>query len=62
MLANDVTLIASTNVVVARQNLHPELMYLLAQTMQNASRAGDFNARVISDANRPGISHRRGGA
>lgn len=41
--ANDVTLIASTNVVVARQGLHPELMYLLAQTMQEEhSRAGIF--------------------
>ena len=32
--ASDVNLIASTNVVVVRKDLHPELIYLLAQTLQ----------------------------
>jgi len=32
--ASDVNLIASTNVVVVRKELHPELIYLLAQTLQ----------------------------
>ena len=42
--AADVNLIATTNVVVARKDLHPELIYLLAKTMQEEhSRAGIFN-------------------
>jgi hypothetical protein len=41
--ANDVTLIASTNVVVARNDIHPELIYLLARTMEKEhGRAGIF--------------------
>jgi TRAP-type uncharacterized transport system substrate-binding protein len=31
--ANDVSLIATTNVVVVRKELHPELVYLMAQTL-----------------------------
>jgi TRAP-type uncharacterized transport system substrate-binding protein len=45
----DVNLIATTNVVVVRKNLHPELVYLLANTMQEEhsgatifNRAGEF--------------------
>jgi TRAP-type uncharacterized transport system substrate-binding protein len=45
----DVNLIALTNVVVARADLHPEMIYLLAQTMKEEHsrggvlhRAGDF--------------------
>lgn len=47
--ATDVNLIGTTNVVVVRKDLHPELIYLLAQTMQEEhsgagifQRAGDF--------------------
>ena len=47
--ATDVNLIGTTNVVVVRKDLHPELIYLLAQTLQeehNAAgifqRAGEF--------------------
>jgi TRAP-type uncharacterized transport system substrate-binding protein len=41
--ATDVNLIASTNVVVVRKDLHPELIYLLAQTLQEEhSGAGIF--------------------
>jgi hypothetical protein len=47
--ATDVNLIASTNVVVVRKDLHPELIYLLAQTLQEKhggagifQRAGEF--------------------
>ncbi len=47
--ATDVNLIASTNVVVVRKGLHPELIYLLAQTLQQVhgnagvfQKAGDF--------------------
>jgi uncharacterized protein len=47
--AKDVTLIASTNVVVVHKDLHPELIYLLAQTLKEEHggagifhRAGDF--------------------
>ena len=46
---HDVNLIAVTNVVVVHKDLHPELMYLLAQTMQEEhsgagvfQRAGEF--------------------
>jgi len=45
----DVNLIATTNVVVVRKDLHPELIYLLAKTMQEEhsgatifNRAGEF--------------------
>jgi hypothetical protein len=42
--ANDVNLVALTSVVLARSNLHPETIYLLAQTMKEEhSRAGIFN-------------------
>jgi uncharacterized protein len=42
--ASDVNLIASTNVVVVRKDLHPELIYLLAQTVQEEhSGAGIFH-------------------
>src|SRR6185437_14487320 len=51
--ASDVSLIASTNVVVARKDLHPELIYLLAQTMQEEQdgagvfrRVGEFPTRT----------------
>lgn len=47
--ASDVNLIASTNVVVVRKDLHPQLVYLLAQTLSEEhggagifQRAGDF--------------------
>ena len=47
--ATDVNLIASTNVVVVRKGLHPELIYLLAQTLQQVhgnagvfQKAGEF--------------------
>jgi len=47
--ATDVSLIATTTAVVVRKTLHPELIYLLAQTMQEEhgapgvfQRAGDF--------------------
>jgi TRAP-type uncharacterized transport system substrate-binding protein len=47
--ATDVNLIASTNVVVVRKELHPELIYLLAQTLQEVhgnagifQKAGEF--------------------
>jgi len=47
--ANDVDLIANTNTVLVRKTLHPELVYLLAQTLQEEhngagifQRAGDF--------------------
>ncbi len=46
---NDVNLIATSNVVVVHKDLHPELIYLLAQTLQEEhsgagvfQRAGDF--------------------
>ena len=49
MPATDVNLIATTNVVVVRKDLHPELIYLLAQTLQEEhsgagifQRAGEF--------------------
>jgi TRAP-type uncharacterized transport system substrate-binding protein len=42
--ATDVNLIATTNVVVVRKDLHPELIYLLAKTMQEEhAGAGIFN-------------------
>jgi TRAP-type uncharacterized transport system substrate-binding protein len=47
--ATDVNLIATTNVVVVRKDLHPQLIYLLAQTMKEEhagagifSRLGEF--------------------
>ena len=47
--ANDVNLIASTNAVVVRKELHPELIYLLARTLKEVhggagvlQRAGEF--------------------
>ena len=47
--ANDVNLIALTNVVVVRKDLHPQLVYLLAQTLSEEhgvagifQRAGEF--------------------
>jgi TRAP-type uncharacterized transport system substrate-binding protein len=47
--ASDVNLVASTNVVVVRKELHPELIYLLAQTLQEVhggagvfQKAGEF--------------------
>jgi len=41
--ASDVNLIALTDVVLVRANLHPEMIYLLAQTMkQEHSRGGIF--------------------
>ena len=47
--ATDVNLIATTNGVIVREDLHPELIYLLAQTMQEEhggagifQRAGEF--------------------
>lgn len=46
---NDVNLIATTNVVVVHKDLHPELIYLLAETLQEEhsgagvfQRAGEF--------------------
>jgi TRAP-type uncharacterized transport system substrate-binding protein len=49
----DVELIASTNVVVARNDVHPELLYLLARTMQEEHgtagifhRAGEFPTQI----------------
>jgi len=44
---NDVSLVALTNVLLARANLHPEVVYLLAQTMKE-------------EHNHGGISHRAG--
>jgi TRAP-type uncharacterized transport system substrate-binding protein len=42
--ATDVNLIALTSVVVARANLHPEIIYLLAKTMKDEhSRGGIFH-------------------
>jgi TRAP-type uncharacterized transport system substrate-binding protein len=42
--ANDVNLVATTSVVVVRKELHPELIYLLAQTMAEVhSAAGPFH-------------------
>jgi TRAP-type uncharacterized transport system substrate-binding protein len=42
--ATDINLIATTNVVVVRKDLHPELIYLLAKTMQEEhAGAGIFN-------------------
>jgi hypothetical protein len=42
--ANDVNLIASTNLVVVHKDLHPELVYLLAQTLREEhSGAGIFH-------------------
>jgi hypothetical protein len=42
--ANDVNLVATTAAVVVRKDLHPELIYLLAQTMSEAhSAAGLFH-------------------
>ena len=50
---SDVNLIASTNVVVVRKDLHPELIYLLAQTLQEVhggagvfQRAGEFPTQI----------------
>jgi uncharacterized protein len=47
--ATDVNLIATTNVVIVRKDLHPELIYLLAKVMQEEhagasifNRAGEF--------------------
>lgn len=47
--SSDMNLVALTNVVVARESLHPEIIYLLAQTMKEEHggggifyRAGDF--------------------
>src|SRR5262249_5179644 len=41
---NDVNLIALTSVVLARANLHPEIVYLLAQAMKEEhSRGGIFH-------------------
>jgi hypothetical protein len=49
ILANDVSLIADTQAVLARKTLHPELIYLLAQAISEEHRgagvfqkAGDF--------------------
>lgn len=51
--ATDVNLIASTNVVVVRKELHPELIYLLAQTLQEVhgyagvfQKAGEFPTQI----------------
>jgi TRAP-type uncharacterized transport system substrate-binding protein len=51
--ATDVNLIGSTNVVVVRNDLHPELIYLLAQTLQEVhggagifNRAGEFPTQI----------------
>jgi hypothetical protein len=44
--ATDVNLIALTNVVVARKNLHPELLYLLAQTMKEEHSGGGIFHRA----------------
>jgi hypothetical protein len=51
--ASDVNLIALTNVVVARDTLHPEMIYLLAQTMKEEhggavvfQRAGEFPSQT----------------
>lgn len=42
--ANDVNIIALTSVVVARESLHPEIIYLLAQAMKEEhGRAGIFH-------------------
>ena len=54
--ASDVNLISLTNVVVARANLHPEMIYLLAQTMTEEHgrggifhRAGNFPTQTDPD-------------
>ena len=54
--ASDVNLIALTSVVVARANLHPEIIYLLAQIMKEEHgrggifhRAGDFPTQTDPD-------------
>jgi TRAP-type uncharacterized transport system substrate-binding protein len=51
--ATDVNLIATTNVFIVRKDLHPELIYLLAKTMQEEhsratifNRAGEFPTQV----------------
>jgi TRAP-type uncharacterized transport system substrate-binding protein len=44
--ATDVNLIALTNVVVARKNLHPEMLYLLAQTMKEEHSGGGIFYRA----------------
>jgi TRAP-type uncharacterized transport system substrate-binding protein len=51
--ATDVSLIATTNVVVVRKDLHPELIYLLAQTLSEEhgavgifQRAGEFPTQI----------------
>ena len=51
--ATDVNLIASANVVVVRKGLHPELIYLLAQTLQEVhgnagifQKAGEFPTKT----------------
>jgi hypothetical protein len=53
---NDVNLIALTSVVLARENLHPEMIYLLAQTMKEEHsrggifhRAGEFPTQIDPD-------------
>jgi TRAP-type uncharacterized transport system substrate-binding protein len=54
--SSDVNLISLTSVVVARANLHPEIIYLLAQTMKEEHsrggilhRAGDFPTQTDPD-------------
>jgi TRAP-type uncharacterized transport system substrate-binding protein len=54
--ASDVNLISLTSVVVARANLHPEIIYLLAQTMKELHarggifhRASDFPTQTDPD-------------
>jgi uncharacterized protein len=54
--ASDLNLIALTNAVIARANLHPELIYLLAQTMKEEHnhsgifhRVGDFPTQTDPD-------------
>jgi len=42
----DVNLIALTNVVVARKNLHPEMLYLLAQTIKEEHSGGGIFYRA----------------
>ena len=51
--ATDVNLLASANVVVVRKGLHPELIYLLAQTLQEVhgnagvfQKAGEFPTKT----------------
>jgi TRAP-type uncharacterized transport system substrate-binding protein len=53
---SDINLIALTNVVVARANLHPEVIYLLSQTMKEEHgrggifhRAGEFPTQADPD-------------